>query len=185
MKPQFLTFFLAFTAITTSCSKNDNNSAQDQEASLTFTLNGTTQYKISSDLDLKNDKDSGAIFVIDSSIIQGKPVTYFYRLEARHYSLNQFWFYTSPISKLSQAIYATTKSSVTQNGGFYSAAKVDQNAFALSQADNQVTITITSIHDGLADGTISAKLNNTSPTSQFSSITITEGKFKNILILDK
>jgi hypothetical protein len=186
MKPKLLLFSLCLISIG-SCSKSETQTLKEEivEPVVTFEANGT-KYKITSDLDLTNDKDSGAI--IYPSITQngaGAKIK-LYTFEVVDKTGNNFILHTSPTQKMEVTTYSITTKSVDEGGGIYSEALFNfgtSQYFGLSKA-GQSTITVTSIHEDKADGTFTASLPNYFSNSSVPSLTLSTGVFKNVHIIE-
>lgn len=148
-------------------------------------MNGVTNYSITGDL--STNSDSG-IVINKSYVLTG----YTYILNAlwkKYTPDNLFLNLNTNLSPL--ALTATTyKVSYSQNipfsGDFYLYPSQNNNyagnRYTVQQSGDNYTITITNVHNGLADGTFTGQLSAQGVIP--ATVTITSGEFKDVKIIN-
>lgn len=151
-----------------------------------FTANGTV-YNMNGNLE---DSSFGAEFI---GKIGGCITTdTMYYLQAKDSAGNAFMISTEPITSLAVATYpdSITLVRTDPNGSTCSDAvgrvtlpNLSSEDFLFSTKADYSIITVATLHQGLADGTFSAHLTLLT-SSPDSSITVTDGQFKNIPVVN-
>jgi len=175
------------------CKKSSTSSTANSAATFQFTVKGTV-YQMDGALANNNlyDSVSGALLIrqIGAGCI-GTPDT-IYELIAADSAGDWVILYTTPLSSLTVTKYMNSYSTLTTSNGICitSAGEARVNNYSPTfydgaNPDDYAIIVVTSIHDGVADGTMSAQFtgNNQGPGIP-PTMLITDGQFKNFPIVN-
>jgi hypothetical protein len=133
--------------------------------------------------DYSSNVDSGAVIKKDSgSTPNGRVMVYL--LEAQDRSGNYIGLFTSALTSLTPTTYTITYASNGGRGseGDFFKTPTNKPVYILTPNTDYSTITISNIHNGMADGTFKAQLSGAWGTT--GTITITNGVFANVKILN-
>jgi hypothetical protein len=169
-------------ALGMGCHKSSQPPLASGPATLQFTVNGTV-YQMNGNL---TDSSVGVDFVGHIGGCVSTETMYY--LQGEDAAGNSFVMGTEPITSLKVATYRDSlteiRSTCFNAGGTVKLINIlSSTPFALSTQADYSIITVTSLHQGLADGTFSGHLtpSNSSPDT---SIIITGGQFKNVPVVN-
>ena len=180
---------IATIALFLGCKKS---SPANNAPTFQFTVNGTV-YRMDGALVNSNnlyDSVSGALLIRQfAEECTGTPDT-IYELIASDSAGDWVILYTTPLSSLTVTMYMNSYSTLTTSNGLCinNSGQASFNNHSPTFYDGQnpgdyAKIAITSIHDGVADGTMSAQFTGEYPgPGDSATMVITDGQFKNIPI---
>jgi hypothetical protein len=178
-------------ALFLGCKKSSTSSPANNAPTFQFTVDGAV-YHMDGALVNNNlyDSVSGALLIRQTGAgCTGTPDT-FYELIAADTAGDWVILYTTPLSPLTVTTYMNSYSTLTTSSGICinNSGQARFNNYSPTFYDGEnpgdyAIIAITSIHDGVADGTMSAQLTGKYQGPGIpATMVITDGQFKNIPI---
>ena len=174
-------------ALVLGCKKSSTSSTASTAPTFQFNVNGTV-YQMNgngatTNLGAKFDQAIGVGCTGNADTL--------YWLEATDSEGDGCTIGTTLVSSLSVMTYTNSYSFQAGPNGNCTEDPVDVKVlsysstwFTIEKSGDYTTIVVTSIHDGLADGTFSGQLSPNDPIVPPASMTITNGQFKNIPIVN-